>query len=188
MPGGVEMDPSNTEKIRKAVLDVAHSILEKKSFTDAARAIFDCCRDLTGATSGYVALLSEDGTNNEVLFLESGGLTCSVDPELPMPIRGLRASAYHLQKAVYENDFMNSQWAGYMPDGHVELRNVMFAPLNVDQKTAGIIGLANKPDGFSNRDVEIADIFGELAALALQNSRLVERITKTTESLFIPLE
>ena len=47
-----------------------------------------------GATSGYVALLSEDGAENEVLFLEAGGFPCDVDPKLPMPIRGLRAEAY----------------------------------------------------------------------------------------------
>ena len=49
------------------------------------------------------------GEENEVLFLEFGGLPCDVDPELPMPIRGLRAEAYRLKKAVYHNDFMNSE-------------------------------------------------------------------------------
>lgn len=182
------MDTSNTEKLRELVLRAADTILEKRRFSEAARAIFDYCRELTGATSGYVALLNEDGTDNEVLFLESGGLPCEVDPDLPMPIRGLRACVYDRQEAVFENDFMNSEWAGFMPEGHVALRNVMFAPLNVGRKTVGIIGLANKPDGFSNRDVEIAGAFGELAALALENSRLIERITEITESLFIPVK
>lgn len=181
------MDSSNTEKLREAVLSVAHSILEKKSFTDAAHAIFDYCREMTGATSGYVALLSESGQENEVVFLESGGLPCSVDPELPMPVRGLRSVAYKLQEAVYENDFMNSEWVDFLPEGHVELRNVMFAPLNTGRKTVGILGLANKPGGFSNEDAEIAALFGELAALALQNSLLIERLNEITESLFIPL-
>lgn len=185
---GGDMDTSNMDKLRKAVLSAADSILEKKSFSEAAHAIFDHCKELTGATSGYVALLSEDGTKNEVLFVESGGIDCSVDPNLPMPVRGLRASAYNSQKAVYENDFMNSQWVADMPEGHMELRNVMFAPLNVGQKTVGILGLANKPDGFSNKDAEIAAVFGELAALSLQNSRLIERLNEITESLFIPLK
>jgi GAF domain-containing protein len=176
------------ERLRKAVLSVADSILEKKSFSEAAQAIFNYCKDLTGATSGYVALLSDDGKENEVLFLESGGLPCDVDPELPMPVRGLRESAYRTQKAVYENDFMNSEWAAFLPDGHVELRNVMFAPLNVGSKTVGILGLANKPGDFSTEDTEMAAVFGELAALALQNSRLIERLNEITESLFIPLE
>ncbi|MBF0100444.1 MAG: hypothetical protein HQK77_06000 [Desulfobacterales bacterium] len=73
-----------------AVIRAARTILEKQNFTNAARAIFDRCRDMTCAASGYVALLNEKGEENEVLFLEAGGLPCTVDPELPMPIRGLR--------------------------------------------------------------------------------------------------
>ncbi len=129
---------------------------------------------MTGATSGYVALLSDDGQENEVLFLEAGGLPCSVDPGLPMPIRGLRAEAYESKAAVYHNDFMSSHWAGLMPQGHVILSNVLFAPLVVDGETAGIIGLANKPSDFTDDDARIAAGFGRLAAIALKNSLAVE--------------
>jgi len=170
------------------VLNASHSILEKKSFTEAALAIFTYCRKLTGAKSGYVALLTDDGKETDVLFLDTGGLPCEVDPNLPMPLRGLRVSACKLRTVVYENDFMSSEWADRLPEGHVELQNVMFAPLNVGQRIVGILGLANKPDGFSQKDAEIATAFGELAALAIQNSRLMERANEIVDSLFIPLE
>jgi hypothetical protein len=49
--------------------------------------VFEQARRTTGATSGYVALLSPDGSENEVLFLEAGGQPCTVDAILPMPIR-----------------------------------------------------------------------------------------------------
>jgi GAF domain-containing protein len=105
-----------------------------------------------------------------------------------MPLKGLRESACKLQKVVYDNDFMNSDWAGFVPEGHVELRNIMFAPLSIGSKTVGILGLANKPGGFTEKDTDLAAGFGELAALALQNSRLIERLNEITESLFIPVE
>jgi hypothetical protein len=149
----------------------AHSVLRERDFATTARAIFDHCRDLIGATSGYVALLSSDGSENEVLFLEAGGLACSVDPSLPMPIRGLRADAYHEKRAVYDNRFMASEHAKLMPGGHVELQNVMFAPLTIDGITVGLIGLANKHGGFTDDDARAATVFGELAAIALSNSR-----------------
>jgi transcriptional regulator with GAF, ATPase, and Fis domain len=177
------MNTSKDKKMLEAVINGARSILEKKNFEESARAIFDYCKDLIGAPSGYVALLSEDGQENEVLFLEAGGLPCTVDPELPMPIRGLRAIAYESHKAVYENDFMNSEWAGYMPAGHVEMRNVMFSPLNIEDQTVGIMGLANKPSDFTVEDSEIATVFGELAAVALQNSRHIELLNDKTISL-----
>ncbi|MBN1906249.1 MAG: GAF domain-containing protein [Deltaproteobacteria bacterium] len=163
------------QKELSALMNGAKAVLAQKGFTESARAIFDHCKDLIGATSGYVALLSDDGEENEVLFLEAGGLPCNVDPALPMPIRGLRAEAYQTNKAVYHNDFMNSKWVDFMPAGHVVLKNVMFAPLVLDQKTVGIIGLANKNSDFNDDDAKIATSFGELAAIALQNSRNLDK-------------
>lgn len=154
-----------------ALMKGAKAVLAEKGFTESARAIFDHCCSITGATSGYVALLSDDGEENEVLFLEAGSLPCTVDPELPMPIRGLRAEAYKTNRAVYDNDFMNSEWVHFMPKGHVEMRNVMFAPLVLENKTVGIMGLANKPADFNENDAKMATGFGELAAIALEHSR-----------------
>jgi len=165
------------EKELNAIMNGSKAVLGQQGFTGSARTIFDYCKDLIGATSGYVALLSDTGEENEVLFLEAGGLPCDVNPELPMPIRGLRAEAYYSNKAVYHNDFMKSEWVDFMPKGHVILKNVMFAPLVLEEKTVGIIGLANKATDFDDNDAKIASGFGELAAIALQNSRnLDERI------------
>lgn len=149
----------------------ARAVLGNRGFEETARAIFDLCREITGAASGYVALLSPSGEENEVLFLESGGLACSVNPELPMPIRGLRAEAYRHRKAVFDNDFMKSEWVRFMPRGHVVLRNVLFAPLVLEGRAVGLIGLANKPGDFTENDAKVAATFGELAAIALRNNR-----------------
>ena len=81
-----------------------------KTFEDAAKEIFEQCKRLTGAQSGYVALLSENGEENEVLFLDAGGMPCDVDPSLPMPIRGLREIAYNTKEVSYDNAFAESPW------------------------------------------------------------------------------
>lgn len=152
-----------------AMLTASRSISEFDDFSEAAHTIFDIGRELIGASSGYIALLTDSGSENEVVFLESGGLPCSVDPQLPMPIRGLRAEVYQYGRAVYENDFMNSDWVQLMPEGHVILRNIMFAPLAVDDKVVGILGLANKDQDFDDNDARMATVFGDLAAVALSN-------------------
>lgn len=96
-----------------ALLQGSRAILKHRKFEDAARAIFDSCKELIGATAGYVALFSGEGSENEVLFLDAGGLPCSVDPSLPMPIRGLRGEAYKTGRTVYDNNFSKSRWMEY---------------------------------------------------------------------------
>ena len=164
------------EKEQIALNKASRAILRNEEFIITARNIFDAASELIGSTAGYVALLSSDGNKNEVLFLEAGGKSCWVDPDLPMPIRGLRAECYKTGKVVFENDFYNSEWMQYMPAGHVGLNNVLFAPLVISGKTMGIMGMANKDGDFDNGDAKMAASFGELAAIALRNSRLLEQL------------
>lgn len=166
-----------------ALLEGARAVLNYRIFKDAARTIFDSCKNLIGATGGYVALLNKEGTANEVLFLEAGGRPCDVDPTLPMPIRGLRAKSYQTGKAVYDNDFAKSKWATFMPAGHVALDNVLFAPLMLQGKALGLIGIANKEGGFTEEDARMTSAFADLAAIALQNSRTLELLETSEHTL-----
>jgi signal transduction histidine kinase len=159
-----------------ALLEGARAILERGGLEDMEEAIFDACRNLIGATAGYIGLLSEDGTNNDIVFLDSGGRPCNVDPDLPMSIRGLRAEAYATGKPVYDNGFSESEWTKFLPDGHMGMDNVMFAPLVLTGKVVGVIGLANKPGGFTDDDTRMASAFADQAAIALQNSLNLEAL------------
>jgi PAS domain S-box-containing protein len=166
-----------------ALLKASKAVLQNREFPESARAIFDACKELTGAIAGYVALLSDNGKENIVLFLDSGGLPCTVDPSLPMPIRGLRAEAYNSGEVAIENYFPKSEWQKFSPKGHVQLYNVMFAPLKIQQRTVGVIGLANKEGGFTKRDAEMAMAFGELASVALANSQMFEMLEENDKEL-----
>lgn len=166
-----------------ALLKAAKAVLQHREFGQSAKAIFDSCKELLGATAGYVALLSEDGKDNVVLFLDSGGLPCSVDPSLPMPIRGLRAETYTTGKVAFDNDFSRSKWSRLLPAGHVDLGNVLFAPLTIGGRTVGLIGLANKHGGFDERDAQMAMAFGEIASIALLNSQMLKMLQENAEKI-----
>ncbi|MDP2210656.1 MAG: hypothetical protein Q8J63_02820 [Candidatus Aquicultor sp.] len=66
------------------VTDDSRNKLLHSDFKNSAREIYDACKDLIGATAGYVALLNDDGDENELLFLDAGGLSCNVNPSLPI--------------------------------------------------------------------------------------------------------
>lgn len=156
-------------------------ILENHDFTSAGKIIFYLCSKLTGATSGYVALLNKEKTNNDILFLEAGDKECFVDQSLPMPIRGFRAEVYKEQRTRYDNDFQNSKYVNLLPKGHVTLKNVLFAPLIIDGETVGLFGLGNKPDDFTEKDAETAASFAALASIALKNNRNLRQLEESEQ-------
>lgn len=165
------------------LLEAASIVLQSDEFIDAARAVFDIAKELTGAVSGYVALLSDDGSENEVLFLDSGGLPCYVDESLPMPIRGLREVAYREKRPAYDNSFMSSDWVRFMPEGHVVMKNVMFGPLIISDRAEGLIGLANKPTDFDEDDARIVMALSNLVAIGLKKAKMQEELKASQRSL-----
>ena len=164
-----------------ALLESTRFVLEHKEFERAARAIFELCKKLICAEAGYVALTGESGEDVELLFFEPEWLSARVRPLLQMPVNWLGSKAFNAGKAVFENAFMTSRWAEGLPEGHVSLSNVLMTPLIVEGKTAGVIALANKPGGFSSRDTLMASAFGEIASVALRNSRTLVALEGSEE-------
>ncbi len=83
--------------------------------------------------------------------------------------------------ALLHNDFSNSEWVKYMPQGHVRLENVLFAPLLIEGKAVGLLGLSNKPGGFTENDAHLSSTFGELAAIGLLARTLPRGTSKGSE-------
>jgi len=166
-----------------ALLEGSQAIAKNHDFKGAAQALLYSCKQLIGATSGYIALVSEDGTENEVLFLDSGGLPCMVDKTLPMPIRELRGEVFREAKTIYNNDFSKSKWMRFIPEGHTTISNVLFTPMVVDGKVLGLLGLTNKPGGFTENDSRMATAFSGLTAIALTQKKAEEELKQLAEEL-----
>jgi PAS domain S-box-containing protein len=162
-------------------LDGIRYIMDLKGFKETARNIFDQCKKIVGADGGYIGLLSEDGREMRLLFLDPGRRPCTVDAGRPMPIRGLREQAVRSRKAVFCNDFPASEWQGILPEGHVRLDNILFAPVIIQGKVVGLLGLGNKPGGFDKQDVRIITTFADMAAISLHNSQTLEALERSEE-------
>ena len=174
--------PQHQQEV-EALLAGSQAVLSQPSFEVAAKAIFETCKTVIGATAGYVALLIADHTENELLLLDTGSVPCSVDPALPMPIRGLLDEAFRLGQPMYDNDFDRSDGLQFLPLGHMRLANVLFAPLIIGGRAAGLLGLANKPGGFTDHDAYLAERFADFAAIALRQKRAEETL-KESEARF----
>ncbi|MFA4902379.1 MAG: PAS domain S-box protein [Desulfobaccales bacterium] len=176
-------DSAQHQQEVEALLAGSQAVLSHPSFEDAAKAIFETCKTVIGATAGFVALLGADNTETELLFLDAGGVPCSVDPGRSMPIRGFLNEAFRLGQPMFDNDFDRGDRLQFLPLGHMRLANVLFAPLIVGGRAAGLLGLANKPDGFTGHDAYLAERFADFAAIALRHKRAEETL-KESEARF----
>ena len=165
----------------KALLASARAILEQDDFKLTAGHIFHSCKGLVGATAGCVMLISPDGQGNQVLLFDPETPDCPPTSILPMPICGLHGEACLKKQAICDNDFSHSEWASFLPNGHIRFDNVLIVPLVVNGATRGLLELANKPGGFDQNDIRTAAVFGELASVALRNSWTTNQLRESRE-------
>lgn len=167
----------------EALLEGSRAILAHKVFRDASQAIFDSYRALVEATMGCVILLAENEGESEVLLLGLEDRPRVADPSFLESIHKLFGGTCRINEVVYDNDVASSGWRVTLPEGHIDVENGLFAPLMLEGNTVGLIGLANKPGGFTRDDARVALAFGELASIALLNSRSLESLRQTQEEL-----
>jgi hypothetical protein len=82
--------------------------LKYHDFEKTAEPIFHSCKKLLKAGCGYIALLKNNGTENDVLFLDTGSHCCAVEPSLDMPIRGNKKPKFHVSACLGENEWVFS--------------------------------------------------------------------------------
>ncbi len=164
-----------------ALLQGTRSILQNHEFAPAARSIFDACKSLVGASAGFLALRSADGEDGEPLFFDRGGLPPEMDPFSPMWVRGLCAEACRTCRAVRENRPGRRHEPALLSPRHTAIENVLIAPLLLEGKALGWLGLANKPGDFTEEDARLASAFAELTTLAFHNSQTLQRLQASEE-------
>ena len=154
-----------------SLIECVEYFLKQPKFIDVTRTIYNTCKSIIDAQTGFAALVDEQGKCLDILHLDTGGATCTVKSNSSLPIRGLRKETLQKRIPVCCNDFNKSKWLKLLPTGHVKLQNVLFAPIVIDQISVGLLGFANKSEDFTQDDIHIASSFAKLAALALSNSK-----------------
>jgi PAS domain S-box-containing protein len=166
-----------------ALLAAARAVLENRAFADAARAVLGACKAILGADAGFVAATSPGGKGVETVCLDPGSLGLSTTGGLPAPLRRLCARASKAGRAVIANDLAKGAAQASPAGDHAALESALLAPIIIAGDVAGLIGLINKPGGFSAGDSQLAEVFAEMAAVAKLNSSTVNGLEKDRNGL-----
>jgi len=75
------------------------------------------------------------------------------------------------------------RWAGTMPDWHPPVESFLGVPVKIGSAVVGMIALANRPGGFTERELHDLETFANTAALALRIAYSEEQRARTEEQL-----
>ena len=181
-PGNQEETNGRSREVA-ALLAAARAVLENRAFADAARAVLDACRTILGAGAGFVAVRPDGAKSVEIVCFDPGGLALTAGDDLPAPLRRVCARVLKAGRIVVSNDLAKGAPAASPAGDHGALESVLVAPVVIAGITAALVGLVNKPGGFSAADSRLAEVFAEMAAVAMASSRTVNGLEKDRNGL-----
>ncbi len=145
-----------------------------ESSYDVAQVCLSVAEDITTSQYGSVAEVNLNGRFDTLALTDPGMDECRIaalDPTCiqGMEIRGIWKDALESKHGLIINDPPNYPSSVGVPEGHIPLHSFLGVPIQ-HKDFFGMIGLANKEDGFSENDREIIE------ALALAYAELISSV------------
>jgi len=189
---------------RTAMLEASNQVLRESLTCEEDAAVARVClavaEKLTGSRFGFIGEVNEAGRFDTIALSDPGWDSCRMPHSEAtrlirgMEVRGLWGAVLRSQRALIVNDPATHPDRVGIPEGHPPLTSFLGVPLKHAGKTIGMIALANKPSGYSDRDREgleaLAVAFVEAlmrsraeAALRRAHAELEERVRERTAEL-----
>jgi signal transduction histidine kinase len=135
------------------------------------------CLDLTQSAFGFIGLLVSDGREMDVAAIK--GFAPS-DPNFYENFRliPVRPSVFGVvitnEHSNISNDVLHDPDRVGQPRGHPPVRTFLGVPLQVGERVIGMVGVANKPSGYTTDEERLLSTFANQVAVAIENARLYE--------------
>jgi signal transduction histidine kinase len=134
------------------------------------------CLDLTQSAFGFIGLLNGSAQMDVAAIKGFEPL----DPNFYDNFRliPVRPSVFGVvitnQSSKISNDVLHDPDRVGQPRGHPPVRTFLGVPLQVGERVIGMIGVANKPSGYTTDEERLLSTFANQVAVAIENARLYE--------------
>jgi signal transduction histidine kinase len=143
------------------------------------------CLDLTDSQFGFIGLNSADATAMDVAAIH--GFQASPHFYEQNHLIPLRPSIF--ARCVLENqparsvDAMTDPTRVGQPKGHPPVRAFLGVPLRSQGQAVGMIGVANRPDAYTEAHEQLLMTYAAQVAIAIRNAQLYEELTAAKADL-----
>lgn len=159
-------------------------VAPKATIQSTATVVLEEAQKLTGSKHGYVGTINGNGAL-EIHIFSTMMEECAIAAEhkkivFPKDEKGqypaLWGHCLNVRKAHFVNKVHDHPASKGAPEGHVKLENLLSVPVMLGDQLVGQIALANRPDGYSEGELQIAMRLADYFALAVQRVRSEEAL------------
>lgn len=94
----------------------------------------------------------------------------------PVSEAGVWADSIRRRRPVIHNDYHSLPNRKGMPQGHAEVVRELVVPVMRQDKIVAILGIGNKPEDYTERDVQLASYFADVAWTIVEQKQAEEQI------------
>ncbi len=166
---------------------------------DTAQKVADEVSNLTGSSIAFLQFMQTDQVTPGLQAWSTDALeffapTFSQEHHLPVGQAGMWADAIRQRSPVIHNDYESIPDKKGLPEGHARIIREMVFPIIRNERIVGAIGVGNKPQDYTQQDLEIAERFVDYAwditerkqmeiELATERNQLAKRVEERTTDL-----
>lgn len=130
---------------------------------------------LTGSTIAFIHFVHEDQETIELVNWSRGTLAhyckAAFDSHYPVTQAGIWADALRQRQPVVYNDYANATGKHGLPEGHAHLERLISVPVTDGGLVRMMSGVGNKPEPYTERDVETVRLIAETVWRLVQRQR-----------------
>ena len=179
-----EEDNRLRQRIETKLRELAQALLSSSSLSEVSELVLEAAKELTCSRYGFVGTIDHQ-TQNLVSHTLSRTIwsSCQVPDKSIIfdTFKGLWGWVLTHQTPLLCNHPDQDPRSTGVPPGHIPIANFLSVPVHLQGTLVGQIALANAPQGYAQRDLDLLKQLGMIFALAIERQSFEHQLVEAKE-------
>jgi len=172
------------------VTRILQAALTANTEEELGEACLGVATELTGSEFGFIGEVGPDGLLHDVAMNETGWDACAMHDKSghrrrpgDFKLHGLYGHVVTTGRSLLANTPSQHPQSIGTPEGHPRVNAFLGVPMNSEGRTIGMIGLANRPGGYTEEERKTVESIAPIVVEAFERKRADERVRESEERL-----